>query len=292
MHSCTYQISTLKQSSAVPLIDRRSNRGVAGGDVPVMYMLPQMKVNIKGIDCHQITNISLATVGGVVDSSVGPVIIVRPSYALARKGATIMHPGHFEYYGQPVDNKSAVIGKMQSITTPNGVVIPVDIVNGLARIPIRPYTDHKFNKLPTILLADNSNNWNPSFLNSTSSQDEYWLGSHPEPTNHNPNFLMTGEYLHCTVLLSDIAWTFDAWGDHSAETSDKEIIIFEHPTPNENEAIKLETEADVPDLVPLLDNDVSVSSSKSSNTSKTTYCDLDNLVDNVVDYMSVLKNLS
>ena len=63
--------------------------------------------------------------------------------------------------------------------------------------------------------------------------------------------------------------------------------------PDEDKALKLEIEADVPDLALLPDNDVSISSSESDNTSKTTYCDLDDVIDNnVVDYTSVLKNHS
>ena len=162
MHSCTYRISAHERNSAAPLLDRGSNGGV-------IHMHPHMKVNIEGIDRHQITDIPLATIGGVVNSSVGPVVIVLPFYALIGKGATIMCPGQFEYYRQRVDDKSAVIGGTQSITTPNGVVIPVGIVNGLAHIPIRRFTDHKFDKLPMIFLADDSKPWDPSVLNSTSS---------------------------------------------------------------------------------------------------------------------------
>ena len=50
----------------------------------MIHMYPYMKVNIEGIDRHQITDISLATVGGVVYSSVGQVIVVLPFYVLTR----------------------------------------------------------------------------------------------------------------------------------------------------------------------------------------------------------------
>ena len=90
MHLCTYQILAHKRNSVAPLLDHGFNGEIAGGDVHVKYMHPQMEVNIEGIDWHQITHISLATVGGVVDLSVGPVIIVMPFYALTQKGATIM----------------------------------------------------------------------------------------------------------------------------------------------------------------------------------------------------------
>ena len=192
---------------------------------------------------------------------------------------------------QRVDDKSAVIGGMQSITTPNGVIIPVDIVNGLARIPMRPFTDREFEELPTIFLADNSKPWDPSVLDSTLSSEEYWLISHPEPTNNNPNFLMTGDYLRCTVLSSDVTWTFDAWGDNPAKLGEEEVIVFEHPVQDKDEPIELQIEGDIPELASLQDDDNSVSPSKSDNTS-TTYCNLDDLVDDIVDYASELKNHS
>ena len=84
---------------------------------------------------------------------------------------------------------------------------------------------------------------------------------------------------------------FDAWGDHPTETTGKEIVIFKHPTP-ECRAIKLEVEEDVLDLVPLPNDDMSISSSKSDNTSEATYCNLDNNVDDIVDYTTDLKNHS
>ena len=87
----------------------------------------------------------------------------------------------------------------------------------------------------------------------------------------------------------DIAWAFDAWGGHPAKKSDKEIIVFMHPMPD-NEANKLEVEEDVPDLAPLPHDNASVSSDKLDNTNASTYCDLDNLTDNAVDYITDLKN--
>ena len=99
---------------------------------------------------------------------------------------------------------------------------------------------------------------------------------------------MTGEHLRCTVLSSDVAWTFDAWGDNPHEPGDEEGIIFEHPTSNKDKVIELVIETDVPKLMSLPDDNVSVSSDGSNNTSES-YCDLDDLVDNVLYYTNVLK---
>ena len=102
---------------------------------------------------------------------------------------------------------------------------------------------------------------------------------------------MTGDYLRRTVLSSKVAWTFNAWGDNPAALDDKEVIVFDHPDPDEDKAIKLEIEGNVPNLASLPDDDTSVSSSESDNASMT-YYDLDDLVDDVIDYASELKNHS
>ena len=107
---------------------------------------------------------------------------------------------------------------------------------------MRPFTDREFDKLPMIFLVDDSKPWDPSVLNSTSSSEEYWLNSHPKPTNNNSNFPMTRDYLPCTVLLSDVSWTFDAWGDNPAKLGNQEVIVFEHPPPDVDEAIELQIE--------------------------------------------------
>ena len=154
---------------------------------------------------------------------------------------------------------------------------------------MRPFTDREFDKLPTIFLADDSMPWDPSVLDGTPSSDEYWLSSHPEPKNHNPNFSMTGDYLRRTVLSSEIAWTFDAWGDNPMTPSDEEIIVFEHPPPK-GRGIEIVVDEQVPDLVPPLQDDVSVSSDESDTTSVGTYRDLEDILDDIVDYTSDLKH--
>ena len=131
MHKITYRVSSHESCGAfTPLIDRGSN-GVAGADVQILYMHPHMKVNIKGIDCHQLVDIPLATVGGVVKTSIGPAIVVLPYFARTGKGATIVCPSQMEHYGHHVDDKSCNVGGTQLITTSNGVVILMNVVNGL-----------------------------------------------------------------------------------------------------------------------------------------------------------------
>ena len=72
----------------------------------MLYEHPHMKVNTEGIDRHHFVVIPLATVGGVVKTSIGPAIVVLPYFAYTGRGATIICPGQLEHYGQHVDNKS------------------------------------------------------------------------------------------------------------------------------------------------------------------------------------------
>ena len=68
-------------------MDCGSNGGIAGGDVPILHMHPNLKVNFEGIIRHQLMDIPLATVGGIVTTSVGPAIVILPFYAYTGKDA-------------------------------------------------------------------------------------------------------------------------------------------------------------------------------------------------------------
>ena len=228
MHKIAYHISSYESCGASsPLVNRGSNGGVAGADVQILHLHPHMKVNIEGIDCHQLVDIPLATVGGVVKTSIVPAIVVLPYFAHTGKGATIIFPGQMEHYAHHADNKSRNVGGTQSIRTSNEVVIPMNVVNGLPRLPIRPFTDQELEELPIILLGDDSKPWDPTILNNNLLDEEYWLNSHPESVNHNPNFSLTNNYLHQTIITSKVAWSFDPWGATKFNKNGEDTIIFE-----------------------------------------------------------------
>ena len=146
------------------LVDRGANGGVAGCDVRVISKdLPHRRVNIQGIDNHQMTGLQLGTVGGVVTTQRGPVIGVFHQYALYGKGPTIHSSGQLEAFKNVVDEKSVRIEGTQSITTLDGYVLPLNVVQGLARLSIRPFTDTEWNDLPHVILT-NDLDWDPSVL--------------------------------------------------------------------------------------------------------------------------------
>ena len=77
MANIVYNASASKTSGAhqLSLVDRGANGGLAGGDVRVIFKTNRA-VDIRGIDNHQLTNIDIGTVGGVVDTHKGPVLAI------------------------------------------------------------------------------------------------------------------------------------------------------------------------------------------------------------------------
>jgi hypothetical protein len=127
---------------SMSLIDCGANGGVTGDDVRVIFRT-NWTVDIKGIDNHHFNNNGIETVGGVVQTQHGPVIAIMHQYALLGKGATIHSPSQLERYKNDINDKSLhVPGGLQHITTLEGIIIPLAIKDGLARLDTCPHTDH------------------------------------------------------------------------------------------------------------------------------------------------------
>jgi hypothetical protein len=133
-------------------------------------------VDIRRIDNHQCTNIDIGTVGGVIQTQKGPVIGIMHQYALLNRGSTIHSPCQLEWYKNDVNDKSVTIpGGLQPIQTMDGYIIPLSIKDGLARLSIRPHTDHEWDSLPHVILTSEIE----SVLVHDFKEDEQW-GEVPE----------------------------------------------------------------------------------------------------------------
>jgi hypothetical protein len=55
-------------------------------------------VDVQGIDNHQMTNVGIGTVAGVVRSNKGPVVLIMHQYALVGRGHSIHSPAQWEWY--------------------------------------------------------------------------------------------------------------------------------------------------------------------------------------------------
>ena len=70
-------------------MDRRANSGVARSDVRVVETNPDRKVDMRGIDNHEITAIPLVAVGGVTSTITGEVILIMHQCAYNGKNKAI-----------------------------------------------------------------------------------------------------------------------------------------------------------------------------------------------------------
>jgi hypothetical protein len=175
MADIQYIVSVNQQKIATKqsLVDRGANGGVAGSDVRIIFKTKRT-VDIRRIDNHQVTDIDIGTVGGVVESQKGPVIAIMHQYALLNKGHSIHSPCQFESYKVTVDDKSVRISGTQRIQTPDGYTIFLAIKDGLSRLAIRPFTDQEYDSLPQVFLTHEAN-WDPSILDHEYKSVEEWF---------------------------------------------------------------------------------------------------------------------
>jgi hypothetical protein len=198
-----YDISAHRSTSPLSLVDRGANGGLAGIDVRVIHQTHRF-VDIRGIDNHQLTEIPVGTVGGVVQTQKGPVIAVMHQYALLGKGNSIHSPGQLEWFKNDVNNRSIKTGGLQRITTLDGYVIPLVIKDGLPCMAIRPYTDEEWDTLPHVFFTGESD-WDPSVLDHEFDDNEQWADALSEELDADPTtnaFDEFGNYRHRVIVQS------------------------------------------------------------------------------------------
>ena len=113
------------------LVDRGANGGLAGSDMHVIHKTHR-KINIQGIDNHEVTGLDVVTAATLLNTSQGKVIGIFNEYAYIGKGSTIHSSGQLEWFKTNVDEKSVKVGGTQLITTLDGYSVPLLIKDGLA----------------------------------------------------------------------------------------------------------------------------------------------------------------
>ena len=124
-----YVFASVNQSNH-HLIDRGANGGLAGADMRVIHTTPR-KINIVGIDDHELTGLNVVTAAALLDTQKGPIIGVFHEYAHLGKGRSIHAAGQVEWFNCQVDDRSKIVGGAQRIETSEGYVIPLSIGSGL-----------------------------------------------------------------------------------------------------------------------------------------------------------------
>ena len=113
------------------LVDRGANGGLAGSDMRVIHRT-YCKINIQGIDNHEVTGLDVVTAATLLNTSQGKVIGIFNEYAYLGKGSSIHSSGQLEWFKTNVDEKSVKVGGTQLITTLDGYSVPLIIKDGLA----------------------------------------------------------------------------------------------------------------------------------------------------------------
>ena len=145
------------------LIDRGANGGLAGADMKVIHTTPR-KINIVGIDDHELTGLNVVTAAALLDTQKGPIIGIFHEYAHLGKGKSIHASGQMEWFNCQVDDRSKIVGGAQRIETSEGYVIPLSIESGLVYMhTIRIPTDQDLQNYPHVFFTS-PDIWDASVL--------------------------------------------------------------------------------------------------------------------------------
>ena len=187
VHELIYRVSSHHASvdGRSSLVDRGANGGLAGSNMRIIATTDR-RVDISGIDNHQMTNLKIVTAGGVVPTQRGDVVGIFHQYASVPQGRSIHSSVQLESFGIKVDDRSKVLNAgTQTLTTPEGYVLPLDFKNGLPYLPIRPFTDDEWHALPHVVFTSDVD-WNPSQVDCKVSDDETWYDAIPgDPGQEN-----------------------------------------------------------------------------------------------------------
>lgn len=170
-----YNINQTVTGSAASLMDSGANGGMAGDDV-IIVEKTNRKVDITGLDNHQVNNLDIVTAAGLVHTQRGPCILLLHQYAYLGKGKSIHSKGQVEHYKNNVDDKSAHLGGKQRVVTLDGYIIPLQIRNGLAFLDMQPPTQSEMETLPHITFTADID-WDPRVLDSEIDPDS--VSDHP-----------------------------------------------------------------------------------------------------------------
>ena len=172
----TYQVSKRHtRSSTGSLIDGGCNGGLAGSDVRVLE-LTEKKVNISGIGDTELAEVTIGNVAGLIQSTKGPIIAIFNQYATYGKGNTIHSAIQLRSFANTInDIPSTCPGGTQTLTTPDGYVIPLAVRDGLCYMDMRCPTDKELEELHHVIMTSDDN-WEPDSFDS--EPNEQYFDSH------------------------------------------------------------------------------------------------------------------
>ena len=120
--------------------------------------------------------------------------------------------GQIEHFKNFVHDKSMKVGGLQCIITNDEYVMPINFINGLPYVPMRPYTDEEWVKLPHVLLTADKK-WDPRVLDNSIDDIEEWKKSRTNTStpgtlvNVQGNVPWTFNHIHAyDTAIQDTSW--------------------------------------------------------------------------------------
>ena len=195
-YSTSKTITDLMQETG--LIDGGAN-GIIAGEECVWIGGPSIPrtVDVTGIDKHQLTNISIGTVGSLCITNRGPVIVIFNEVAYTGKHNTILSRLQLEAYHNSVNDRPVQLGGSQKIIPPDGYTFPLSIINGLPYLHMRRYSQQEYDTLPHIIMTSDQG-WDPRAFDSYIDPfDHTFYASNPKDLHLLPcdDYNVIGEYI-------------------------------------------------------------------------------------------------
>ena len=231
-----YKVTTRsRRSSRGSMIDRGANGGIAGNDTRFLAKSDRL-IDVTGIDDHQMTDLRIGTAAGKVITQRGPAIVLLHEYALWGQGPSIHSSLQLEHAKIKVDERPLRLGGTQSLTSPCGHVIPLDVIDGLSYMKMTVPTDADLIQYPHITLTIDKK-WNSRVYDCNLTDDLDWYDTVTAVRDGESDypFDMDGEYKHLegventrevlanlhvlTDLNERYVWN-DDYSVHSLETRD------------------------------------------------------------------------
>ena len=173
------------------LIDPGANGGLAGSDMHVIHRTYR-KINIQGIDNHEVTGLDVVTATTLLNTPQGKVIGIFNEYAYLWKGSSIHSSGQLEWFQTNVDETSVKVGGTQLTTTLDGYSVPLLIKDGLANATsLGRSTDQDMDTYPHVFITS-PDEWDPSQVPDQPFGDPMFdaYGDFNEPIIANLNTLL------------------------------------------------------------------------------------------------------
>ena len=104
------------------LVDHDANGGLAGSDMRVIHKTHR-KINIQGIDNHEVTGLDVVTAATLINTSQGKVIGIFNEYAYLGKRSSIHSSGQLEWFNTKVEKN------LSKLVEPNLSLLWMDILS-------------------------------------------------------------------------------------------------------------------------------------------------------------------